>query len=697
MVCGAMVARAQMLTPRQDDKKGRWGYVDSSKEWIIKPKWDEAREFFNTPGIGPRAIVRSKDKYNLIDERGKNVGDSYQAMQLVDGEKLLLIKDGKRWGAMDLEGRKTMKAAYDSLVPLGHSAFMAQQKGLWGIVNTYGDVIHKIEYSDVTPMANGDLMARFHGQTCVIGRSGHDVILPGRYTAIEPLPDGNYIVTGSTGRKGIANAGGMETVRPAYSTILPIGIDGLLAVEDTGGKGLMSTSGTILYPAKLNDLKMLTPDRILITRMGKQGMLDAAGHTIVEPRDYLELELRPDGYIATRSGAGRGLLTPAGKMMVKAGVDEVGPVKAAGSVNYVATRHGDKWGYATDGGVAVEPMLDEAPEFGADGTAKVKYRGALTLASTDGKHPVDVPVRLNDALLMHKLSDGALITDNGLTPLDFAGKEMTISVHGKLVFIHPADEEEGLVYGNNGRPVSDRKYVYVGTFDRCPKYALAAVSTDDGYRWGVLDAEGRSKTDFSVGAGSEAIDAMKGTDDVTDEDLVNLDADYVADMPLASDFLNSIMPEIDDEPEDVVEEVVETPDVVFDNVWIDHNVYNQGRKGMMIHIRMDVNGYRGREIHVAAYFKNTKTGKQLVDKDGRYKSVSGNVSVGERTTVRYDSSHWDDFRLFMPYDQFHITSGKANIDCWVEVFYNSRSLGSSWTVNLNYDSGKPAAPAKKRR
>lgn len=51
------------LTPKQDVKKGLWGYVDTRDKWIIKPVFDEIREFEKDNC----AIVKFKGFWGVID------------------------------------------------------------------------------------------------------------------------------------------------------------------------------------------------------------------------------------------------------------------------------------------------------------------------------------------------------------------------------------------------------------------------------------------------------------------------------------------------------------------------------------------------------------------------------------------------------------------------------------------------------
>lgn len=46
-------------------KNGKWGYLDERQNWVIQPKFEDARDF-----KGGRASVKMGGKWGFIDRRG---------------------------------------------------------------------------------------------------------------------------------------------------------------------------------------------------------------------------------------------------------------------------------------------------------------------------------------------------------------------------------------------------------------------------------------------------------------------------------------------------------------------------------------------------------------------------------------------------------------------------------------------------
>ena len=76
----------------------------------------------------------------------------------------------------------------------------------------------------------------------------------------------------------------------------------------------------------------------------------------------------------------------------------------------------------------------------------------------------------------------------------------------------------------------------------------------------------------------------------------------------------------------------------------------------------NVRGYNG---ECAAYFYFSD-GTKLKDYNYQYSSVDGQVSVGGSFSPNYDSAIFNDYVLFMPYSELHI-SGSAQCKFHVDV------------------------------
>lgn len=125
-----------------------------------------------------------------------------------------------------------------------------------------------------------------------------------------------------------------------------------------------------------------------------------------------------------------------------------------------------------------------------------------------------------------------------------------------------------------------------------------------------------------------------------------------------------------------------------ESVSIDHNQSLSDGKGMIIHIKCDVQNMKGKSGRVVAYFYDNE-GNMLIDTNGRY-GTSGTpsyVATGREIIPNYDNASYSDLKLTIPYSELHqsVTSTrtlKFKICMWDQSvnpnieFYS----GSSWTT-----------------
>ena len=126
-----------------------------------------------------------------------------------------------------------------------------------------------------------------------------------------------------------------------------------------------------------------------------------------------------------------------------------------------------------------------------------------------------------------------------------------------------------------------------------------------------------------------------------------------------------------------------SPKAKIHKVWAEHNVMYDGKKCMEIHVKFEVDNMKGKTGRVSAYFY-TDSGTALTDYNSSYRTTSGKVSVGEDFTPSYDNSIWNDFVLYIPNSELHITNSgdyKFFVNIWS---HNSDDLAESDWVSFTY-------------
>ena len=102
-------------------------------------------------------------------------------------------------------------------------------------------------------------------------------------------------------------------------------------------------------------------------------------------------------------------------------------------------------------------------------------------------------------------------------------------------------------------------------------------------------------------------------------------------------------------------------------VTVEHNIVQGGVKGMVIHVKFTTQNTKGVQSRAIAYFYFSD-GRELEDFDGEYRTTDGQVSVGRDYTPAYDNARYDDYQLFMPYDQLEMEPGAYSLKFNVALY-----------------------------
>lgn len=121
----------------------------------------------------------------------------------------------------------------------------------------------------------------------------------------------------------------------------------------------------------------------------------------------------------------------------------------------------------------------------------------------------------------------------------------------------------------------------------------------------------------------------------------------------------------------------------FNKIWVEHNYYHNGTKGMKIHTNWNVEYAVGKRIELGVYFWYA-SGGMLKDYNGQCRAANGQVAYSIKVTPSYTNTNYSDSWIFLPYSELHMSSGKANLKFNLEAFNSGRSIGRSWDVFFDF-------------
>lgn len=127
-----------------------------------------------------------------------------------------------------------------------------------------------------------------------------------------------------------------------------------------------------------------------------------------------------------------------------------------------------------------------------------------------------------------------------------------------------------------------------------------------------------------------------------------------------------------------------TPSAQVESIKIDHNQYLDDGKGMIIHVKFDVQHMKGKQGRVVAYFYDDNN-NALKDLNRTQYGTTGTVSyvaTGKNFTPSYDNSEYSDFKLSIPYSELH-QSGTSTRTIKFKICIWDQSV----TPNVEFYSG----------
>lgn len=124
-------------------------------------------------------------------------------------------------------------------------------------------------------------------------------------------------------------------------------------------------------------------------------------------------------------------------------------------------------------------------------------------------------------------------------------------------------------------------------------------------------------------------------------------------------------------------------------VWTEENIYENGKKGINIHIKMEIYNMRNKKCQAVVYFEDN-LGNALKDKNSSYCDIGGNVICATEFSPKYSTTNYEDFVVFMPYNELHVNETKSlrfavyiwNINNSSSVFMG-RHFFTEFTYNVN--------------
>ena len=125
-----------------------------------------------------------------------------------------------------------------------------------------------------------------------------------------------------------------------------------------------------------------------------------------------------------------------------------------------------------------------------------------------------------------------------------------------------------------------------------------------------------------------------------------------------------------------------SPNATIDRIWVDHNQYELGELGMMIHLSFTVNNLQNEQGSISCYFYDSNRDK-IFGQPG-YTASDGHIAFSKSFFLTYTSTQFEDFYLFMPYSELEI-GYNCNLNVQAQLIVNGVSYSTSEYVEFTYN------------
>lgn len=251
------------------EMQGKWGYVDKTGKVVVKPAFQEVREFKKG-----RALVKAEGKWGLIDAKGAWLSKPQSETVPMELGEQWGVKIGEKYALADKDLKPISEPLYTMIYSFGEGLAAAQTAdGKWGFLNPAGTLVIPASFDSGGRFQEGLVAMEKDGKFGYLDKTGA--------WAIEPkYRNADFF------REGLAAVDVLEDFsKPDYDKN-DFAKAYMQAVERaTVGKwGYVDKTGAFLVEPRYSEARQFKNGLAMVKRDGKWTFITKAGKEICEPK-----------------------------------------------------------------------------------------------------------------------------------------------------------------------------------------------------------------------------------------------------------------------------------------------------------------------------------------------------------------------------------------------------------------------------
>ena len=246
----------------------KWGYIDNTGEFVIKPVYNWARQFQDN-GL---AVITIRDLLGIIDISGKYIVEpKYQSIQEFS-EGLAVVVSPKGFMVINEKGKEVTSEVYNYIGRFKEgraviSTISTDGRWLYGYINNQGKIV-----------------------------------IPAKYEIAGDFNSGKAVVKRPVGGYAIIDTRGAVLQEFKYAFVGDIG-NGLLSFKENEEDkfGYIEKTGSVEIAPQFSSVETFKSERAIVNTsdsyLNKYGLIDKKGSFIVSPK-YNNIELLGESMVA---------------------------------------------------------------------------------------------------------------------------------------------------------------------------------------------------------------------------------------------------------------------------------------------------------------------------------------------------------------------------------------------------------------
>jgi hypothetical protein len=268
------------------------GFIDTSGEFVIEDKYDEARSF--SEGL---ASVSFDNKFGFIDKKGNMIVDYRYEDTKEFKEGVAGVKSDGKWGFIDKKGNLIVEHKFDDIDHFDNSVASVKVSEGWGIIDKTGHFVMNPGLDEHIIMSEGIGAMKMQFDNYGFINFNMDVEMSGKYVNATYCSE-DMIGVRSEGKWGFLRKSGRMGIEPEFAlySLTPviepkykeIGIfsEGLASVMIDDKWGFIDKKGKVVIEPQFDSLGIFKDGMANMKKNGETVFIDKTGEIKIKLSDY---------------------------------------------------------------------------------------------------------------------------------------------------------------------------------------------------------------------------------------------------------------------------------------------------------------------------------------------------------------------------------------------------------------------------